>query len=105
MNKTYCFDLDGTLCTQTYDGKYEDAQPIEKAIKEVNRLFESGCKIIIDTGRGSSSGIDWKDVTVRQLRSWNLKYHELHVGRKISADIFVDDRSINANDWLARIKE
>ena len=104
MKKTYCIDLDGTLCTQTYDGKYEDAQPIEKAIKEVNRLFESGCKIIIDTARGSSSRIDWKDLTISQLKTWNVKYHELYVGRKISADVFIDDKAINAYDWLSKIQ-
>lgn len=101
MKKVYCFDLDGTLCTQTYGGKYAEAQPIRKAIEEVNRLFDEGCKIIIDTGRGSSSGIDWKSLTCEQLESWGLRYHELHVGRKISADVFIDDKSINANDWLA----
>ena len=46
MNKTYCFDLDGTLCTLT-DGKYEKAQPIIDRIQKVNKLYDEKNTIII----------------------------------------------------------
>jgi hypothetical protein len=95
----YCFDLDGTLCTQTKNGQYLSAIPFKDAILEVNKLFENGHKIIIDTARGSSSGIDWYQDTKSQLDSWGLKYTELRVGKKINADIFIDDKSINASAW------
>ena len=36
---TYCFDLDGTLCTNT-EGGYENAAPCPRAIEVVNRLYE-----------------------------------------------------------------
>jgi histidinol phosphatase-like enzyme len=95
----YCFDLDGTLCTQTSSGKYEDAEPYRNAIRAVNQLYDQGHKIIIDTARGSTSKKDWYDVTARQLEMWGVKYHELFVGKKIHADIFVDDKAINAAAW------
>jgi hypothetical protein len=101
----YCFDLDGTLCCQTYDNKYMEAVPIEKAIKAVNRLYDEGHTIIIDTGRGSTSKIDWEEKTRQQIESWGLKYHKLRVGQKIHADIFVDDKSINTSSWLLLIKD
>lgn len=94
----YCFDLDGTLCTNTY-GKYLEAIPYETAVKEVNRLYDSGHTIIIDTARGASSGIDWLEQTKNQLASWGVNYHELRVGKKINADVFIDDKSINAAAW------
>lgn len=95
---TYCFDLDGTLCTQT-DGQYNEAIPYVSAIDAVNRLYNAGHTIIIDTARGSTSKIDWYDITSSQLKSWGLRYHELRVGQKIHADIFVDDKAINACAW------
>jgi hypothetical protein len=100
----YCFDLDGTLCSNT-SGKYLEAIPFEKAIKEVNRLYEEGHTIIIDTARGGTSKIDWRDATENQLAAWGLKYHQLKVGQKIHADVFVDDKAINATDWLDGISE
>ena len=95
----YCFDLDGTLCTQTESGKYSDALPYQNAINAVNSLYDDGHKIIIDTARGSSSKIDWFDLTKDQLKTWGLKYHILRVGQKLHADIFVDDKAINAFAW------
>jgi hydroxymethylpyrimidine pyrophosphatase-like HAD family hydrolase len=34
----YCFDLDGTLCTSVENSDYTKAQPLQKAINEVNKL-------------------------------------------------------------------
>lgn len=98
MKLVYCFDLDGTLCSQT-GGKYDNAIPFINAIKAVNKLYDQGHTIIIDTARGSTSKIDWTDVTKKQLNSWGLKYHELRVGLKIHADIFIDDKAVNAESW------
>ena len=39
----------------------------------------------------------WFKFTEAQLASWNVKYHELHLG-KIDADIFVDDKAFTVND-------
>ena len=92
--KTICFDLDGTLCTNT-NGDYENALPIQKRIDVVNKLFTDGYKIIIDTARGSTTGIDWSKVTEKQLNEWGVQYNYLQVGVKLHADVFVDDKGIN----------
>ena len=47
--KTYCFDLDGVICNNTY-GKYSEAKPYKKAIK-INLLYDQGNIIIIFTSR------------------------------------------------------
>lgn len=90
----YCFDLDGTLCSNT-NGDYQNALPIEKRINIVNKLYDEGNHIIIDTARGKTTGIDWLDITQSQLKEWGVKYHELFVGKKIHYDIVIDDKSIN----------
>jgi hypothetical protein len=91
--KTYCFDLDGTLCTNT-EGDYENSTPFVERINVVNKLYNDGNTILIDTARGSTTKIDWYDVTKKQLDLWGVKYSKLRVGIKLNADIFIDDKGI-----------
>ena len=92
--KTYCFDLDGTLCTNT-EGDYENSTPFVERINIVNKLYDDGNTILIDTARGSTTKIDWYDVTKKQLSIWGVKYSNLRVGIKLNADIFIDDKGIS----------
>lgn len=95
----YCFDVDGTLCTNT-DGKYEKAEPYPNVIARVNTLHDGGHRIILYTARGSTTGIDWRALTEQQLQTWGVRYHELRFG-KPNADIFVDDKAINVTEIRA----
>lgn len=97
--KTYCFDLDGTLCTNT-DGAYEDAVPLFDRIQKVNELFESGIRIHIFTARGTVTGIDWRELTEAQLKKWGVKYHKLQLGKPF-AHIYIDDRGMSDKDFFA----
>ncbi len=96
--KTYCFDIDGTICQNTF-GKYELAKPIKERIQFINKLFESGCEIIMFTARGSTTDIDWTDFTKKQLNKWGLKYSKLLLGKPY-AEIFIDDKGIEANSFF-----
>lgn len=96
--KTYCFDIDGVICTNT-DGEYEKALPDYQVIDRINQLFSEGNKIILFTARGSTTGIDWKALTQKQMAAWKVRYHELFLG-KPQADLYIDDRAINSLDWL-----
>jgi glycerol-3-phosphate cytidylyltransferase len=100
----YCFDIDGTLCytPNNHLGKpdYINATPIPFMVQQVNRLYDDGNYIIMQTARGKGSGIDWTDYTKEQLKKWGYKYHELFpMFCKPTADVFVDDKGINAEDW------
>ncbi len=98
--KTYCFDLDNTLC-KTINGDYKNSQPITKAINAVNVLYKRGNKIIIFTARymGKMKGDITKvynvgyDFTEKQLVEWGVEYHQLILG-KPEYDIIIDDKSI-----------
>jgi hypothetical protein len=94
---TYCFDIDGTLCTNT-EGHYKAAEPFEDAIRALNALFDEGHTILLYTARGSATRIDWRDVTERQMTEWGVKYHNLYFG-KPTADVYIDDRAVNSNEW------
>lgn len=95
---TYCFDLDGTLC-HTTEKSYKDSIPYFEVIDKVNKLYEDGKYIKIYTARGGTSGIDYHELTVSQLKKWNVKYHELIDKNKPHFDIFIDDKAINAKTW------
>ena len=94
---TYCFDLDGNSCSNTY-GAYERAEPYPWAIERVNALARAGHRIIVFSARGSSTGIDWESTTREQLARWSVSYDELVLG-KPTADVFVDDRALTAEAW------
>jgi 2-polyprenyl-3-methyl-5-hydroxy-6-metoxy-1,4-benzoquinol methylase len=94
----YCFDIDGTLCTNT-EGDYERAEPDHSNIDRVNSLYQAGDRILLYTARGATTGIDWRSLTEKQLNQWGVKYHALYMG-KPTADVYVDDKAINMRDWF-----
>lgn len=94
---TVCFDLDGTLCTNTY-GAYDEAEPFPWAIERLNALAEAGHRIVVFTARGTATGIDWREVTQNQLDRWGVRYDDLQLG-KPSAAVYVDDRAVHTTAW------
>ena len=106
--KKLCFDLDGTLCTNTW-GKYEDALPLQKSINKINELYENGFEIIIFTARYMGRSNENQNLaneigyefTRSQLANWGIKYHKLILG-KPSYDILIDDKHFNYDDsWTS----
>ncbi len=94
----YCFDIDGTICTNT-NGEYEEAKPYLSRIEKINSLYEDNNRIILFTSRGFTTNIDWRELTEKQLKEWGLKYHELNFG-KPQYDIFIDDKGQNDKDFF-----
>lgn len=108
--KTYCFDIDGTICNNTY-GEYNKAIPIDSRINTVNKLYDEGNTIYFMTARGMGSNnhntllaySKMYTYTQDQLNSWGVKYHALFLG-KPNADLYIDDKGIedtiffNTND-------
>jgi len=99
----YCFDLDDTLC-MTSGMDYASATPMPARIERVNQLFEGGHTIKVFTARGSETGIDWREVTERQLTFWGLKYHILILG-KPAADVYVDDKACHERDFEWQLEQ
>jgi glycerol-3-phosphate cytidylyltransferase len=95
----YCFDLDETICITPSTRKYAEAVPYQKMIDKINSLFDAGHEITIFTARGSSSGIDYTELTKNQLEGWGLKFHKLIAKGKPSYDLFVDDKAITSSTW------
>ncbi|MDA9746636.1 adenylyltransferase/cytidyltransferase family protein, partial [Prochlorococcus sp. AH-736-K20] len=101
----YCFDIDGTIFNTPKDKfnkpDYKNSSPIKFMINQVNKLYDQGHYIILQTARGKSSGIDWTNLTREQLNKFGCKYHELFpMFTKPTADLFIDDKAINVEDWV-----
>lgn len=100
-NKIICFDLDNVICKTNDTKNYKKSQPIKKNIKVINLLYNKGYKVIIFTARymGRCKGNaklaekKIKPLTIKQLKSWGVKYDEIFFG-KPSYDLFVDDKAM-----------
>ena len=90
-------DIDGTIC-ETINDDFENATPHTKRIKKVNEYYDEGYVIVFFTARGSFTGLDWRDLTLRQLKDWGVKYHELIMGKPY-AEKYIDDRA-EKDDFL-----
>ena len=96
-------DIDGTICNNT-NGDYKKAIPIYKNIKKINELYYNGDIIVYWTARGSTTGVDWTELTVIQLREWGAKYNKV-ILNKPHFDLYICDKSINSNTFFNQNKE
>lgn len=95
----YFIDIDDTIFELVVKTDYASAVPIPEAVAKVNRLYEEGHRIVLWTARGTVTGKDWRELTEDQLNFAGVKYHELRFG-KPAFDVFIDDKAINAREWL-----
>ena len=96
--KTIFVDLDGTICTQHEHPDFADqpvdysmAEPIAERIKIINELYDKG------------HHIDFTELTKDQLIRWGAKYSDLQVGNKPHFDMYICDKSYNAESWFQRM--
>jgi len=92
-------DIDETICTSPPSRDYKQAEPITKNINKINKLYDEGNLIVYWTARGTTTGIDWRDVTEAQFKKWGVKYHNLKFG-KPNYDLFIDDKNINTERFF-----
>lgn len=95
-------DIDETICTHDVSHGARDyslAKPIPERIQKINKLYKNGNTIVYWTARGTMTGIDWRDVTERQLQEWGADHHELKLG-KPAYDLFIDDKNINSETFF-----
>ena len=88
-------DIDETICTKSPNNDYSKALPLKGNIKRINQLYNSGHIITYWSARGTGTGINWRDVTIKQFENWGVKYHHLSLGEKPVFDLLIDDRVLN----------
>ena len=92
-------DIDETICVTPEDRDYAKAVPIQKNIKKINELYYDGNTIIYWTARGTQSGIDWTDVTNKQIKDWGACCNEVILG-KPHYDLFICDKALNSAEFF-----
>ena len=103
---TYVFDIDGTICTNTY-GDYDNAKPLQKRIDKVNSLYDQGHNVILLTARGMGRHKNNRQLaeqelysfTLQQVKSWGVKFHQLFLG-KPNGTYYIDDKGISDKDFF-----
>lgn len=97
--KTFVFDIDGVIAHLSPYNQYDLAEPNREVIRKINKLYKDGHHIVLFTARGSKTGINWREITEKQMEKWQVNYHELHFNKPF-ADYYIDDRLISINDIL-----
>ena len=94
----YCFDIDGTICSERPDNNYNFVEANQEVIYEINNLFDSGNRILLFTHRY----LTWpgrEAFTKQQLQNWGVKYHELIYDKKPQYDILIDSKAMSSFSW------
>ena len=111
--KTICFDIDNVICKTNHMNDYSKSEPIKKNIKVINEAYNNNFNIILYTSRymGRCKGNIVKvkklikPLTLKQLKSWGVKYHKIYFG-KPSFDLFIDDKSLFfKKNWSKLLKK
>lgn len=92
-------DIDETICDTPESRDYNVAIPKKDRIEIINRLYDEGHTIVYWTARGCKSGVDWTNVTVRQLKEWGAKSHDVVLGKPYY-DLFIDDKALNSDFYF-----
>lgn len=89
-------DIDMTICvTPNLSDEmpdYQNSVPHHENIQLINDLFDDGHTIIYWTSRGAKTGINWRELTVQQLKEWGCKYHQLRLDKPYY-DVLYDDKA------------
>lgn len=96
-NKIIIVDIDGTICNSN-NSDYKNSIPNYDRISKINQLYEENT-IIYWTARGGFSGIDWSELTKKQLNDWGCKFHELRMSKPVY-DMWIDDKAENCNAYF-----
>ena len=98
-------DIDQTICrSPLIDGQYDYnlSKPIVENITKANKLYDDGHEIVYWTARGGTTGIDWSELSKKQLDEWECKYTRIEIQKKPSWDLLIDDKTkrIEEINWL-----
>jgi hydroxymethylpyrimidine pyrophosphatase-like HAD family hydrolase len=94
---TYVFDIDDTLfwsdkyqCDKCQRVQYKMIRKDQKEIDLLNNAYDNGHTIILWTGRNW----DCYDLTIKQLKEADIKYHQLIMGKP--QGIYIDKDAVKS---------
>lgn len=72
---------------------YHNAIPCQQHIDYINYLYNQGHEITYWTSRGAKTGIDWTELTAKQLEEWGCLHHHLRLDKPYY-DKLIDDKAM-----------
>jgi len=107
--RIYIFDIDETVCDSIKKDHrnyfIDNLVPRKDMIDIINKLHDKGHRIIFITGRGATTGIDWRAETKKQLKAWGVKYYDLRFIKKPLDYLYVDDKACSPKEFLEKMKD
>jgi len=109
-NKTFVFDLDGTICEEKEKGthylEFYYVKPIVPVVEKIKKLHLAGHKIIISTARhmGTTGGniglINARvaKITIDWLDKYEVPYDEIYFGKPLG-DFYIDDKAMSLEEF------
>lgn len=104
MSKRLAIDLDNTLTVSNnrWWEREDEPEPDEEVIGFVRQAYAAGHTVMVHTARPNLSQdergiIDVRSRTEQWLRENRVPYHAL-VMDKLSADVYIDDKSVHPDD-------
>ena len=84
-------DIDHTLF-ESSQPHYTIRREISRMVELINFLYKNN-HIILWTARGSVTGVDQLEMTRKQIRHYNINYHDLRVGKPMYS-FWIDDKAV-----------
>lgn len=93
-------DMDGTICSEEKTYSRSLAKVHQDAVESINNLYDEGHIILIYSARS------WQEyeMTEHWLKTHNIRYHQLIMGKPIG-DLWIDDRAIEFKNWKTALKK
>ncbi len=95
--KQFVFDIDGVIAQLNPKLNYADTEPVKQMVRIVNDIYNRGNSVILFTARGYVTGIDWREVTEKEMKDWGVQYTELKFG-KPNAEYYIDDKFLDLSE-------
>lgn len=96
-------DIDDTICRSPRDlegrSQYQNATPYPRRIQQINDLYDEGHEVHYWTSRGQTTGIDWTDITRKQLAGWGCKFTSIRMNKPMY-DWWIDDKSFHPDNFF-----
>jgi molybdenum cofactor biosynthesis enzyme MoaA len=102
-------DFDGTLCEHKFPNIGEIKEIHQKVIEHIREAKQHGAEIILWTCREDlaerkylTEAVEWckeNNIPIDYVNEYHMRGFAGFATRKVCADIYIDDKAVNINDF------
>lgn len=112
---TIAVDFDGTLCEFAFPGIGKQNNHQKELMEKLIQMRKNGHKLILWTNRGDNENYPVLTEAINWCKEKGLEFDAINRNLpgqkklsgwspKIMADLYIDDKAININDWKTVLK-